>query len=236
MRRLLILVGVMVIGILLSSPAIASLGGGISLSYFSPNYGKINEDLESTNQAVGTDLGLGSGLGYGVNLSYDLSSSLRVRGEYFSFSSKTSDSYSISEEDWQTSGTIEGKVNLGALILSGIYRFSPDKAFCPYAGVGVGLFSTQLKAKSEWEDYYYDYWLEEWVTETGSSSDSDNASPIGFQALVGAEYRIGESLFVAGEARYISAKAEGLFAREGYEGTDVDWSGISIGLVVILKF
>jgi len=131
--------------------------------------------LETTNQALGTNLGFGSGLGYGANLSYDLSSSLRIRGEYFSFSSKTSDSYSISEEDWQESGTIEGKINLGALILSGIYRFSPGKAFCPYAGVGIGLFSTQLKTKSEWEDYYYDYWLEEWVTETGSLPNSDDA-------------------------------------------------------------
>jgi len=236
MRHLLILVGVMVIGTLLSSPAIASLGGGISLSYFSPNYGKINEDLESTNEYLGTDLGLGSGLGYGVNLGYDLSSNWRVRSEYFSFSSKTSDSYSDSGLYWQESGNIDVEANLGALILSGIYRFSPDKAFCPYAGVGVGWFSTELKGKSEWEYSYYDYYFDEWVTETESSSDSDKASPMGFQALVGAEYRIGESLFVAGEARYISAKVEGLFAEEEYEGTDVDWGGISIGLVVSFKF
>jgi len=264
MRRLLILVGVMVMGSLISSSAIASLSGGISLSYFSPSYGKINEDLESTNEDLGTNLKLGSGLGLGLGLNYDVTPNWTVRGEYFRFGSKTSDSYSDSGESydygcydywyddyydyyeyWEESGDLEIESKLSALILSGIYRFSPDESFSPYVGAGIGRFSTELNWKSKGYSYYsysYDYYSYDYLDEEYSYrvpvdySDSDSTSSIGFQFLGGAEYKIGERFSISGELRYISAKAEGLFKTEDYEGTDVSWSGIFVGLMASYKF
>ena len=72
MRRVLTLISVMVIGCLVSSSAIAGVGIGGSLGYFSPAYGKINDDLEETNKEMGTHLELGSGLTLGLGLSYDI--------------------------------------------------------------------------------------------------------------------------------------------------------------------
>lgn len=240
MRRLLVFVGVMMIATLIPSSAIAGLSGGISLSYFSPTYGKVNDDLEPLNERLGTSWELGSGLAYGLNLNYGFSPNWVIRGEYFIFSSATSDSYSglIGGHDVDIDYEIE--VSLGALILSGIYRFSPSKVFCPYVGVGVGSFSTQLKTKAEGEGSYYDHY-EEWAGNV-NRSQSDDAASIGFQFLGGAEYKIGENLSIVGELRYISAKAEGLFKGEPPEynpyssGEDIDWSGFSVGLVARYKF
>ena len=64
----------MVIGYLVSSSAIVGVDIGVSLGYFSPAYGKTNDDLEETNKGMGTHLGLGSGLTLGLELSYDIGS------------------------------------------------------------------------------------------------------------------------------------------------------------------
>ena len=57
---------------LVSSSAIAGVSIGGSLGYFSPAYGKTNDDLEETNKEMGTHLELGSGLTLGLELSYDI--------------------------------------------------------------------------------------------------------------------------------------------------------------------
>jgi len=225
---------------LFCSSAMGSLSGGISLNYLSPTYGKVNDDLEPLNERLGTSWKLEGGLAYGLNLGYDLSPDWAIRGEYFSFSSKTSDSYSGLIGGHDVDIDYEIKASLGGLILTGIYRFSPDKAFCPYAGVGIGLFSTELKTKARGRGSYYDHY-EEWAGNV-NESQSDSASPIGFQFLGGAEYKIGENLSIAGEIRYISAKAEGLFKGEPPEynpystGEDIDWSGLSLGLGITYAF
>ena len=246
MRRVLTLISVMVIGCLVSSSAIAGVGIGGSLGYFSPAYGKINDDLEEINKEVGTHLELGGGLTLGLELSYDIGSNWRVRGEIFGFNSETSDSfYSYKEYDFDedgvvdeieiVDGTVDVEASLGALVLSGIYRVSPGRSFSPYVGLGVGLFSTELKVKPEGEVSWWDRWTEEWEEEP-LRGDSDDTSSIGFQVLGGVEYKIGEKFSVVGEVRYISAKAEGLFKEEGSQGTDVDWSGLSFGLGASYRF
>lgn len=227
---------------LFSGSAQAALNFGGLVGWYNPTYGKVNDDLEPLNERLGTNWELGSGLAWGLNINYDSSPNWRMRGEYFSFSSKTSDSYSglVPYTAVDVDIDYEVEASLGALIISGIYRFSPDKAFCPYAGVGIGLFSTELKTKAEGAGSYYDHY-EEWAGNV-NKSQSDSARPIGFQFLGGAEYKVGENLSVIGELRYISAKAEGLFKGEPPEynpyssGEDVDWSGFSLGLGLTYAF
>ena len=240
------IVGFLVAGALIcafspfSGSAQAALNFGGLVGWCNPTYGKVNDDLEPLNERFGTSWKLESGLAYGLNLGYNLGPNWAIRGEYFSFSSKTSDSYSGLVGGHDVDIDYEIKASLGALILSGIYTFSPDKAFCPYAGVGIGLFSTELKTKARGDGSYYDHY-EEWAGNV-NKSQSDSASPIGFQLLGGAEYKVGENLSVIGEIRYISAKAEELFKGEPPEynpystGEDIDWSGLSLGLGITYAF
>ena len=235
--KVLGLLGVMVMAMVLCSPALASLSVGLSFSSFSPTYGEVNEDLEGLNDRFGTSWELGSGLAYGLNLSSGLSPNWRIRGEYFAFSSETSDSFSGVIGGYDVDIDYEIKTSLGALILSGIYRFSPDKAFSPYAGVGIGSFSTELKTEATGEGSYYGHY-QDWEGNV-NTSQSDKAAPIGFQVLGGVEYKIGENLSILGELRYINAKATGLLEGKGpgdnpfNDGEDIDWSGLSFGLQAV---
>ena len=244
MKRILILISAIVIGCLVSSSAIAGVSIGGSLGYFSPAYGKINDSLEETNKEMGTHLELGGGLTLGLELSYDIGSNWRVRGEIFGFNSETSESFYNKECDFDgdgvvdmiiEDGTADVEASLGGLVLSGIYRISPGRSFSPYVGLGVGLFSTEVKVKPEGEVSWWDPLTEEWKEEP-FRGDSDDTSSIGFQVLGGVEYKIGEKFSVVGEVRYISAKAEGLFKEEEFQGTDVDWSGLSFGLGASYRF
>lgn len=243
MKRILILVGVMVMGCLVSSSAMAGLGVGISLDYFNPNYGEINDALAEINEMMDTDLGLGGGLAWTIGLDYDINCIWVIKGEYLNFSPETSDSYSYGGEElgYKMEASIDLKTNLGALILSGIYKFSPDRVFSPYVGIGIGSFST--KAEASTKSKFFTYESGEWVEIEPSSVDESfhyEASSIGFQLLGGVEYKMGEKLSVVGELRYISAKAEGFLEEEemGLEeaSMDIDWSGFSIGLGARYRF
>ncbi|MEA1965188.1 MAG: porin family protein [Candidatus Aerophobetes bacterium] len=209
------LVSILIFGI---APAQASLGVGLSGGYFSPNYGEVNDEFIGINEVLGTDLGFESGFAWGLNLNYDFNPNWRMRGEYVDFSSKTSEPFLIDG----FIGFADFKLNLSALTLSGIYRFFPEKTFSPYIGVGVGSFSTEYEG--------------EITVGPISFRASDNASPIGFRLLVGAEHKTGENVSILGELRYISAKAEDLLEGEGIKGIDVDWSGPSFGLGIAYRF
>ena len=237
--RVLGLSGVIVF--LFSYSAISGLTGGISLDYFSPSYGNINQDLVGINKCIGTDFKFEGGSAFGFSSGYNFTSNWRIRGEFFNFSSKTSDSY---EDIWQEGAyllyremKVDFEARLGALIFSGIYRFSPDKSFCPYVGIGIGKFSTEFKQEGrgiarsylngeplEHLNIYYSFF--------------DDTSSTGFQFLGGAEYRIGERFVVIGEVRYISAKANEFVINilRGptlfWGDTEIDWSGLYFGLGV----
>lgn len=244
--KVLGLIGIMVF--VFSYSAIADLTRGISLGYFSPSYGKINQDLAETNEYLGTDFKFKGGLASGVNLGYNFTSNWTITGEFFSFSSKTSDSYEYMRDyGWNNVMFTEIKADLEArlraLIFSGIYKFFPGKPFSPYVGIGIGKFSTEFKQKGRGYSY--------WSDEPGERyeiyySVFDDTSSIGFQLLGGAEYEIGERFSVVGEVRYISAEANDLvvsilgettsLSGGGFKDTNIDWSGLYFGLEVIYFF
>jgi len=139
MIKALGLIGIMVF--LFSYSAIAGSTRGMSLGYFNPSYGKINQDLAETNEYLGTDFKFKGGLAFEFNLSYNFTSNWQIKEEFLCFSSKTSDSYHYIENWGQTEFHQENKtdleVRLRALIFSGIYRFFPDKKLSPYVGIGI---------------------------------------------------------------------------------------------------
>ena len=52
------------------------------------------------------------------------------------------------------------------------------KSFSPYVGLGVGLFSAELKAKSEGEVSFWDSSTEEWVESSLKGSDSPRVTKV----------------------------------------------------------
>ena len=207
--------------------------GGFA-GYYSPRFGNINEDLEEINEDLGTDLELKSGIAFGGGVEYNLSPNLGVRGEYLGFNPKTSDRIFEHYEDviepwgydyWTESLDFDIGANLGAFIISGIYRLSPCSSFSPYIGVGIGSFSSEGKVEVR-------YRLEgeiNGLVDDERETNSETVSSTGFQALVGTDYQISDNFSLIGEARYISCEAD-------FEdlGTSIDWSGILINLFIIL--
>jgi len=216
--RLVVLISILIFGI---ASAQAGLSIGEVVSYYSPRFGEVNDKLEWVSALSEMDLKLKGGLACGLTLSYDTSPNFRIRGEHNTFTSKTSDSssYDLWEDDYSF------KLTTTPIILSGIYRFSPDSLLCPYAGAGIGYFFTKIS--DEWKGYYEG---EMWNTE--SYSDKDN--PIGYQILGGIEFR-GENFSLAMEARYIIAKANLNDPSAGFN-TKVDLGGLFAGLIASTKF
>ena len=136
--------GFMIVGTLVlvlgfvSTPARAELSLSLVGGYYSPNFGEINDDqwphLGWCNDYYGTDLGFEAGMMSGLALGYDLDQRFRLRLEYNSFESKTSDDLWAGGYHWD----VDFKLTVTSVILSGIYKFSP-----PYIGAGIGSFSTE---------------------------------------------------------------------------------------------
>ena len=212
------LVSVLMFGMVPAQAGLLSIGG--MAGYYNPNFGEINDDLfEEINALTGMDLKFKGGLAYGLAVGYDISPNFKIRGEYNTFTSKTSDSYlydfGLGEEKW------EFKLTTTPIILSGIYRISPDIPLCPYIGAGIGYFDTKISCKGK--KYFLGMLVDEY-------SDSDKDKPIGYQVLGGVEFG-GEGFSLAAEARYIIAEAE----MEDW-GTKVDLGGLFAGLIASIKF
>ncbi len=221
--------------ILTSTPAWAELNLGLVGGYYSPSFGKINDYFdEEYNDVYGTDFGFEAGMMYGLVLGYDVNPHFRLRLEYNSFESKTSDSYPDPRPyewvDWDT----DWKLTVTPVILSGIYKFSFF-----YIGAGLGLFSTEVKEVATADSYYESASVSDSHArsvpcdihpgDTFSRSVSD--SPIGILVLGGFELG-GKSPFLSLEARYVvgtKAKLEDL-------DTEVDLSGLQFSLVAGFKF
>lgn len=231
MRKGILLIGmVALIAILIFeiAPAQAELGVGLTVGFYSPRFGEVNDALDWVNFFEGTNLGFRSGFAYGLRLNYDFYQNFRIRGEYNTFSSKTSDSSSYTYGPWEE--TYDGKFELtvrsiicsGIYRFSGIHRFSSDILVSPYVGGGIGLFFTSFSYEEEWKEYYYGWY--EW---SDRDSDSSGDTSLGLQVLGGVEFSRG-SFSLAGEAKYIIARAE--------PDVEVDLGGLSIAIVAGMKF
>ena len=208
------IVGFMVAGILVlvfglaSTPARAEWSLGLGGGYYSPNFGKVNDDLDEVNDLLGTDLEFKAGMMYGLALGYDLGSRFGLRLEYNSFESKTSD---VLWADPTTRVDLEYKLTVTPLSLALTYGFSPF-----YVGAGVGSFSTEL----------------EWglLADSVFVSVSDSDSPTGFILLAGFGFG-SPPIFLNLEARYIV----GTKAKLEDADTEVDLTGPQLSLLAGLK-
>jgi len=217
-----IIAGVLVLALgFVSTPARAELSVGLVGGYYSPNFGKINDDLEDTSDWWDTDFELKAGMMYGLALGYDLPARFGLRLEYNSFESKTGGTWSETWDLWEVREALDFKLTVTPVILSLLYGFSPF-----YIGAGVGSFSTKLKVTFEWEDYY-DGILED----SESDCDSDSDSPTGLVLLAGYGFG-GKPVFLNLEARYVVGTKAKL---EDFE-TEVDLSGLQLSLLGGFKF
>jgi len=221
------IVGFMIVGMLIlvfglaSTPARAELSVGLVGGYYSPNFGKINDEWDEMNDLLDTDLGFKAGMMYGLALGYDLPPRFGLRLEYNSFESKTSDTWSFAWDSWEYRSALDVKLTVTPVILSLLYGFSPF-----YIGAGVGSFSTKVKSTWTFEEYY-DGILED----SESDSASDNDSPTGLVLLAGYGFG-GEPVFLNLEARYVVGTKAKL---EDFE-TEVDLSGLQLSLLGGFKF
>ena len=204
--------GVFVLGLCLAStPARAEWSLGLGGGYYSPNFGKVNDEyLDTVNTTFGTDLELKAGMMYGLVLGYDLGPRFGLRLEYDSFESKTSETVLVTPT---YSVDLDFKLTVTPVMISLIYGLSPA-----YIGAGVGSFSTKFQ---------YGYLVDSVLITT---SDSD--SPTGL-VLLGGVGLGSPPIFFNLEARYIVGTKAELEKPGG--GTEVDLSGLQLCLLAGLK-
>lgn len=221
MRKILkIMTPTLVLLLGLASLAQASFwvkGGGFHYSPFSAiswsapsEYGRIHYDTpEKLDYGTGTAFSLG----------YDFSESWGVRLDTFRFNGEAEyyhkplgDLVEIYEEIYRF------EISTSPVLLSLVYRIPTEGKLRPYLGAGVGGFPSELTIGSN---------LQKEVHYKESST--------GFQAFLGAEYRLKRGLFFSGELRYLSAEAE--YPDYGcLHDCRTDWTGIFLALGVGYRF
>lgn len=160
---------------LASMPAKAGLSLGVMGGYYSPNFGKVNEHFnDHWNNLWGSGFEFKAATMYGLALGYDLGHRFRLRLEYDSFESKTSDTWYNSgwiwANFWEYYHDDDWKLTVTPVIFSGTYKFSPF-----YIGAGVGWFSTKVQWTFEYDAYRNGSWNYSYFW-----SDSDSDSPTGW--------------------------------------------------------
>jgi len=187
---------------------------------YNPDFGEINDDLDTINLTWGTNLKLRGILIYGVILEYCFSRRFTVRGEMSNFSLHTSDTYYDKD---QILHKITVSVNTMPIFISGIYRFSPggnispyEEVVTPYLGIGVGRLATQYKQKEE---------ILTSPPEVTVLSDDDN--PAVFQLLVG----VGVS-FPQNRNFILLAQVKHIWGEAIVMGSSLDWGGTSYSMGV----
>lgn len=207
-RMKLLISGIAILLFVLTPIAQASFWvKGIGFRY-SPDYGELGDGLEKVIPYYDTPSRLGPGTGVAFSVGYDFSESWGLRFDTFSFEGRA-DYYHLRLPD-----KFFFRTSTSPILLSFIYRVPTEGQLHPYLGAGIGSFPSELTITSN---------IHEGVHYTDS--------PVGFQVLGGAEYRLRNGLFFSGEVRYLSAKTE----YPGYrciESGSTDWSGVfaSIGI------
>lgn len=158
---------------------------------------------------------LDSGTGATFSLGYELSETWGLRLDTFRF---------IGEADYHYKrldvlvDIFKFEISTSPVLLSLVYRVPTEGKLHPYIGAGVGNFPSELTIGSNVHEAVH---YEECST--------------GFQAFLGAEYRLKRGLFFSGELRYLSAEAEYPSYRYLHDCC-TDWTGIFLALGVGYRF
>lgn len=198
---------------LLAPPASASFwlkGMGF---HYSPDYGDLGDTLEEKALVYETPKKLKAGSGFAFSSGYDFSKNWGIRLDSFSFTG-------IADYHHPASMVLI-KTSTSPILLSGIYRIQNQNKWHPYFGVGIGIFRSEFTATK----VVWGHLIEEFQTD----------SPIGFQWLLGIEYRLEGGLLFSGELRYLSAKTE-YPAFQCIEDSSTDWSGIFFSIGIGYRF
>jgi outer membrane protein W len=161
---------------------------------------------------VDTSSGFNAGLGLGYQ--YNSNVSVELYWEY-----RTNDT----DTALATSGEIfEGNYASNMFYLNGYYHFTSDNTWQTYVGAGIG-----------WTQEI-DIDIEENGTEYSYSGDGD----IGFQVMLGADYKISDNLTLNGEVRYGLMSSIDLEAEENSTGTvtGFDYNPFTVGVGVKYRF
>lgn len=199
----------MAVGIsLLASSAKASFwlkGMGF---YYSPDYGSLGDSLDKATPYE-TPERLEAGTGTSLSVGYEFSERWGVRLDTFSFTGAADYHHLVHADRFYF------ETSTSPILLSIVYRIPREGGSHHYFGAGIGSFPSKLRIRAN----------------IPGRELEETDSPVGFQLLAGLERKIENGLFLSGEVRYISAKAE----YSGYrciKSCSTDWSGIfaSIGL------
>ena len=171
-------------------------------AYYSPNYGDIEDSINRINADLGTRLKLKAGSGIVLSCGYDFEK-WGLRLDAFTFEAETSSTVYI----YWIPVTVSVKTSTTPIILSAVYKVPTEGKLHPYFGAGIGTFPSKTTVRVAY------------------LKESQSDSPIGFQILGGAEYRLENGVFFMGEFRYLLAETD-------YPTiVSTDWSGVfaSIG-------
>lgn len=196
---------------LLATPALASFwlkGMGF---HYSPDYGELGKDLDEVKPYYDIPQVLESGTGGAFAVGYDFGNWGLVL-DTFSFTGVADYHHK------HLADTFKFETSTSPVLLSLVYRIPMKGKLHPYLGAGIGSFSSELTIESN-------------IHQGAHYTDS----PIGYEAIVGADLRLEEGLFFSGELRYLSAKAEYPSYR-CLESCSTDWSGIFISIGVGYRF
>ena len=175
--------------------------------YYSPDYGDLGDGLEKVKGGYDTPLVLGAGLGAALSVGYDFSENWGVRVDSFKFTGIAEYHHLVLPDIFYF------ETSTSPTLFSIVYQILPQGKLGYYVAAGVGKFPSELT-----------------ITSNINPGVHYTDSPIGWQALVGTEYRF-KQFVLSSQVRYLSAKAE----YPGYrclESCSTDWSGLFISLGV----
>lgn len=164
------------------SPTYASLFIQPLAFSYSPDYGDLREHLEGNDPFYDTPERLGPDSGLAFSGGYAFSNRWCIRLDTFSFTG-VADYRHLKLPD-----TFFFTVSVSPALLNAIYQ--PTNWI--YVGGGIGTFPSKLTVEANIPSRNY----------------QGSTSPTGFQLLIGTQYKFRNGLFLSGEARYLSAKAE----------------------------
>ncbi|MQY70098.1 MAG: outer membrane beta-barrel protein [Firmicutes bacterium] len=175
--------------------------------HYSPGYGDLKNGLDKAAPDYDVWKDLSPGTGLALSVGYDFTKNWGLRLDTFKFRG-IADYHRLTNPS-----TYYFETSTSPTLLSIVYRVLPENKLGYYLGAGIGMFASELTIESNaYEGVHY------------------TDSPLGWQALVGTEYRF-KQFVLSSEIRYLSAKAE----YPGYrciESCSTDWSGLFISFGV----